>query len=554
MNRSAFPLPSSPSVLLPVRVSRNEWRWVLAWGLLLLFITSLPYLMGVLLSTPDSHFGGFIMGAEDGNSYVAKMEQGRSGAWLFHLVYTSEPHQGGLFYLHYILLGKVAGLLGVHSLLVYHLGRLFTNMFALGSFYLLTAWFTPHLMVRRVAFLLFGFTAGLGWLWMLLGVWFGFQTMPIDLWVPEASFFLAALTFPHYTFSLGLQLWVIIGTLWYLDRGHWLAWLLAAAAGLLVTLVHPYKLVIVMPIFGVYVLWRWYRGLDGLWQPLLRLLLVLLPTLPYLVYGVVVFSINPAFRAWRLQNEALAPAPYYIILGYGWLLLPAVMGVWHYRPWNPRPGLLADNGHSTFLVVWLVVTPLLVYLPSPLQRRFLDGYQPVLAIFGAVGIVWLLQRVQHRLLRGLVLAALVIPLVLTNLLLVVGPMLTLPARYASVYHSAGQQTAFRWLADNSNDAEFEVVLTAFNTGNVLPVYAPQRVMVGHGLETINFAEKQQLVAHFFTAAAGDRWRQQLLAQHHISYVYYGPYEQALGDFDPAVAAYLDQVYTNGPVTIYRVVD
>jgi hypothetical protein len=546
-------------VVFPVQTSLREWRWVLGWGLLLAVITALPYLVGVMLATPESNFGGFIMGAEDGNSYVAKMEQGRTGAWLFHLDYTSEPHQGGLFYLHYIMLGKLAGLLGLPSLLVYHLSRVVTNIFALGSFYFLAAYFVPQITARRAAFLLFGFTAGLGWLWMLLGLWLGFQTMPVDLWVPEASFFLAALTFPHYTLSLGLQLWVIVGTLWYLNSGRWLAWLLAALAGLLVTLVHPYKLIIVLPIFGVYLLWRWYRGLDGLWRPGSRLFLIWLPTLPYLVYTAVTFERNPAFRTWRMQNEALAPAPLYVLLGYGWLLLLALVGVWRHRTWVKTA---ENSGQETFLLIWLVVTPLMVYLPSPLQRRFLDGYQPVLAVFGGIGLVWLLSQVGHRLVRGVMLALLILPLVLTNLFLIVGPLLTMPGRYAPLYYPASQQSAFRWLAANSNGSEHgqsagadvEIVLAAFDTGNVLPVYAPQRVMVGHGLETIDFAEKQRLVNRFFTASTPDEWRQRLLADHRISYVYYGPHEQAIGGFDPAVAPYLSPVYTDGPVTIYRVVD
>ncbi|HHN93967.1 MAG TPA: hypothetical protein ENK17_04300, partial [Anaerolineae bacterium] len=55
------------------RVSRREWRWVLGASAVILLLTSLPYLYGLLLSSPEAQFGGFVIGVEDGNSYLAKM-------------------------------------------------------------------------------------------------------------------------------------------------------------------------------------------------------------------------------------------------------------------------------------------------------------------------------------------------------------------------------------------------------------------------------------------------------------------------------------------------
>ena len=94
-------------------ISRAEWRWLIVWIVIALIVTSVPYLIGAARSTNDRVFGGFVIAIEDGYSYLAKMNQGAHGAWLFTLPYTSEPHTPTIFYEFHLLLGKAAALLGV---------------------------------------------------------------------------------------------------------------------------------------------------------------------------------------------------------------------------------------------------------------------------------------------------------------------------------------------------------------------------------------------------------------------------------------------------------
>ena len=88
-------------------MTRSEWRWVSIWIVVALLVTSVPYLVGWLRSTPDRVFGGFAFAIEDGYSYLSKMKQGAEGLWLFQLPYTSEAHTPTIFYLFYLLLGKL---------------------------------------------------------------------------------------------------------------------------------------------------------------------------------------------------------------------------------------------------------------------------------------------------------------------------------------------------------------------------------------------------------------------------------------------------------------
>jgi len=150
-------------------IERTEWLWALAWSLVILLVTGLPYLYGTMLSTPDAHFSGFVIGLEDGHSYLSKMEQGRAGRWLFQLAYTPEPHQGEPFFLFYILLGKLGRLTPWSNAVIFHLSRLVTVPMGLLAFYYFATYFSPEHRVRRLAFLIFGLTGGLGWLWLSLG-------------------------------------------------------------------------------------------------------------------------------------------------------------------------------------------------------------------------------------------------------------------------------------------------------------------------------------------------------------------------------------------------
>jgi hypothetical protein len=45
-----------------ITIRDPEWRWAIGWSGVILLLTSLPYLYGAFLSTPEMHFSGFIIG------------------------------------------------------------------------------------------------------------------------------------------------------------------------------------------------------------------------------------------------------------------------------------------------------------------------------------------------------------------------------------------------------------------------------------------------------------------------------------------------------------
>jgi hypothetical protein len=524
-------------------VCRKEWLWVLAWSVVIVIITSLPYLYGAIISTPESEFSGFVTGLEDGHSYLSKMQQGRSGYWLFRLAYTPEPRQAELFFLFYILLGKIAGLTNLPNVLIFHLGRLVTIPLGLLGFYYFAAYFIEQVRVRRFAWLIFSFTGGLGWSWLILGGAAELGRMPVDLWVPDASFFLAALTYAHLPLAQGLLLLLSVASFEFVCQGQKWIGFLAAGCGLAVSLIHPQTLPVISLILGLHILWQHYHQKQQLFIKMTRLVLIILPTLPYLLYVFVVFNRNPAFITWRVQSLTYSPAPLHYLLGFGFTLIFAAIGFGLTWP--------AVEPKHRFLQVWVIAVPVLVYLPITLQRRFLDGYQAPLAVLAAIGLSWVIEKIHGRFWQAGTVILVLVGMSLTNVLLATGAMITVAQRSRPIFIPVAEVEAARWLGQHVTADD--VVLAAYETGNYLPTRMPARVFVGHGPETVYSDEKRKMLDQFF-APENDNLRRQLLRDYHITFLFYGLVERALGSFSPAEASYLQQAYDNGVVQIYRVVE
>lgn len=552
--------PSRPLTLSPraTHISPAEWRWVVLVALGVLALTSLPYLVGWAASTPERLFGGFVFAVEDGNSYLAKMRLGARGDWLFHDVYTAEPHEGGLFFLFHLLLGKLAALAGWSLILTYHLARLAFGFILLLVTYRFIAAFASLRRVRRLAFLLVALSGGLGWLLVALGATNWLNSPPLDVYLPEGYTFLAVFGFPHLAAARSLLLGGLLFLLRAFERGQACFALAAGVAWLAMGLIVPFYVVIA----GVVVVG--YLIACALAPPLSRPVgrrfwpfaaLAGGVAAPVVLYSLIAFSTNPVFRAWSQQNLILSPHPLHYVLGYlvpGLLAVPGARVAWR------------KVGHGRLLVAWVVIAPLLVYIPFNLQRRLIEGFQVPLSLLAAYGFYFGLASVLRRrtedggrritggvssVLRpppSIAQAALLLLSVLTPLMLVVGGTMAALAREQPIFHSASEVAALDWLEANAPpDA---LVLSAYETGNYLPTRADVRAFLGLGPETVDLPRKRALVAEFYRSGKPD-----VLWAYGVNYVIAGPRERVLGSFDLDAAPFLERVYANDDYAIYRVV-
>jgi uncharacterized membrane protein len=115
------------------------------------------------------------------------------------------------------------------------------------------------------------------------------------------------------------------------------------------------------------------------------------------------------------------------------------------------------------------------------------------------------------------------------------------------FRTQEEVAALEWLRDNTEGDD--LVLASYETGNYVASRAGNPVVLGHWAETVNWEQRVEEIGHFF-GPAGDLWREAFLARNSIDYLWFGPQERALGEFDPDQAAYLKPVYTGIETIIY----
>jgi hypothetical protein len=538
------------------KVTRSEWRWVVIWIAVALIVTSVPYLVGWLRSTPDRVFGGFAFAIEDGYSYLSKMKQGADGLWLFQLPYTSEAHTPTIFYLFHLLLGKFSALTGLSTPLVYHLARLVFDAILLAVIYRFVALFTAWRPMRRIAFLLIIFSGGLGWLLILLGQTNWLDSAPIDLISPEAYTFLILYGLPHLALARAMLLLGLI-VLWKNPAAEFKSAVLAGLCWLIMGLLGPFYVAVIgaIVIVGLLAEAIVVRKID--WRAVGRAALAgLIASLP-LIYTFIIVATDPIWKVWADQLVILSPHLLHYVLGYALVGLLAVLGIvktWKWRVIDPK------------LIGWLIAVPLLIYLPFNSQRRLIEGWQIPLVFCAAIGLVYvvlpawsrsrLVKRLtQHRRytvhgLRNWLLAGLLLLSATTYVVMLVEQTARMIARADLGFRDGAELAALRWV-DKRVTAD-DVILSSYNTGNFLPTVVGAKAFLGHGPETAYSEAKRLLVKQFYAAETTAEWRREFLRQWPITYVFFGPLEKKVGLFDPAQANYLTLEYDQGGYQIYRV--
>jgi hypothetical protein len=557
--------------------SRTEIRWVLWFALLVSLLTSLPYLVGAFTGGEDWVFTGFVFGAEDGNSYIANMLSGSAGSWLFRTPYTTQPQSGALIFPHYILLGKLATSNGQHGqlLVLYHLFRIFSIFLVCLATYQFIALFIQEISLRRWGLALGTLGGGAGWLILLFG-WQDWLTrlplsdipglnIPLALYSPETFGFLALYGIPHVALARALLLW---GLRFYLqlasqDSNEPFPWLKGALAGitwLLVLLAQSLTGMVTGAAATFYLIglgiWQGIRQFSGKntnWPRIQRAVKVTfwvgIFALPLVIYYIVLFQRDSVMRLWNLQSPLPSPNPIFYLFAYGLLIPFAILGgarMIRRRPWI---GWLP--------VGWVLALPVLAYAPFNMQRRLVDGIWIALIVLALASISVSFTsdekpaRTPSRRLRRCFYGFSSLGFI-ASLILLTGGISAALNPSPPLYRPADQARIFHELARIS--APGEVVLSSSETGNPLPAFAPLRVVIGIGTLTVSYEQVAADVKSFYLSTTPDLQRQMLLEQWGVDYVYWGPHERQLGEWDPNQAYFLEKIISTGDHELFRVLD
>ncbi len=528
----------------PFRLS-PEVRHALVVGALALLLSSLPYVVGYTAQMPDRVFDGAVAVLPDYHSHLAKMQQGLRGEWLYRLMHTSEDHPGALLQTFYVALGHVARLTRLPLPLMYHVARVAFGALFFVAVYRFVAAFKPLPAIRRAAFTLVAFSSGLGWLMLIVAPAGPGGISPIDFWLVDANSFFGLLMFPHFNVVAALLLTIytrLIGRFDLQPSSFTLRYALTTALlAFLLTAIHPYAIAtFVGPTiaFGILKLIRRQRlPADG-WRLTAA---AMLGAAPAFVYSAIIFLTEPAFKLWGVQLFLPSPPPIYYVTGFGLVLALALVGAGRF--------VREQGDRAVLTLLWIAVVSVMVYLPVGVQRRFIEGLHVPLCLVAAYGLLALVERLSTRARFVIVNFALAIAS-MSNVYMVIGYTAAAAARSDRLFHPADLIAAINWLGANS--AWTDTVLAAESTGSLIPARIGHRVVLGHAIETLHYADRQRDVVSFFDAYTPDADRIALLSRLGVRYVVYGEDARALGSFDPASVDYLREVYASGAVTVYSV--
>lgn len=525
---------------------RREVRFVFLLAALLLVWTALPELAGRLLAEPGAvpYIGG------DNGVYFGYIEQVRQGAWLFRDLYTTEPQPYGLLNIFWLTLGLAGRVSGATPDLIFFLARLiFAPVVALAALFAAKT-FLPDHADRRIALSLALFGAGIGAWVVIARSLVGFppagDALPIDLWVPEMSVTLSALSTPHFLASIAVIITILSLTCRFAQTPTLRRALGAAVLVLALGQFHTYYVPLVGAVAAAGMLALRPTG-RRFWQSLGFLVLLAVAG----VLGALPYAWLSATDLTTILRNATNRTPMLdwgaAVVGGGFFLPLAVVGV--VRGWKER------RPAWRFLCVWVAVQMVFIVMPLPWQRKMTEALIVPLAFLAAPELRRIARALAVRmpaslaairpLLAGAALFVLFGGSTMMQMLIVAGPtMYSTP-----ITPSPADMRAFAWIR-GSMTADAVIAATA-ERSNGIAGFTGRRVYAGHWSETVNIEMHLAALSWLGNGAVSDAARLRFLRHAGITHVYIGRLERKEWQWNPGVGG-LTPAFEDGEVTIYVV--
>ena len=535
-------------------ITSKEWRWLCGLAVAVMLITIAPIAYGYLKTPPGQVFSAqHFVSADDWFVYYMLINQADHGNFFLSDLYADMPHRPVLRPL-WGSVGLLATTFKLPAPAAFHLARLLLIPVFFFVAYLFIALVFSDRRQRQLAAFFLAFSSGLGTFFLHRLVLNprnysqGHFQWPMDLWVPDFNTFLSLYTSPHFIAATILLLLIFLFLLLYLRTPVWRYPLAAGGAALLLFLVHPFQVVKVFVLLAAFcLLLAWQRQ----WQPLRASLrffaTVLAISFPSVAYYLWLLNVDDLTLLRSLQNlNPSTPLPLTLV-ALGGLLIGALYAVWELR----QAKRLAQPVYL-FLCAWAFGQLLLLYLPVAYPRRLALGMHipfVLLTIHAWFSIRQRYAAVVRRYLPQIVMVALLVFLPST-LFAISADIMVFRLESEQSYLPQTTMDAFAWLRRSA--PKNSLIFSDLKTGLVLPAYAQRVSYLGHAVETPHYRARQDEPLLFFAGRWTVEQEQRFLQQRHITHVFFGPRERLLGSYNPDGKPYLEQVYRNAEVTLYRV--
>ena len=519
----------------------KDRKKIIYFAIAVMIITTIPYLVGFASQDDAWKFSGFVIGVEDGNSYIAKMLSGANGDWLFRTPYSAEKQKGLLAFLPYILLGKMTSPPAQHDQLValFHGFRFISGVLAIIAGYDFITLFIKKTRWRWWALIILVLGGGGGWILVLVEKKNFMGSLPLDFISPESFGFLNLLGLPHLALARACFLW---GFTAYLKK---MPGYIIGAFWISLGFLQPVFVVIAWALVGMHLilitmltLWVQENNWDETWKKnrgyIKEAITGIVISAPLIVYTAISFFTNPYLKIWAEQNKLPSPHFLHYLIAYGIFSPFVILGLLKL--------IRMDRNNGYFLAGWLILLPVLVTAPVPTQRRLAEG------IWAAIIISMISYFENRNRLRALEILyfSCAFP---STLILLIGSISAARIQSRPIFRPVSEIQAFEYLTKNVLTKA--VVLSSYDSGNNLPAWANHRVVLGHGPETRNRYEVENEILLFFSPEASDDFRDEIINKYNVNYIFWGPSERELGEWDPSRTEFLLETYNKNEFSIYR---
>ncbi len=540
-------------------IDKKEWRFVFLIAAAVVIITALPYLYGYFSAPPNLYYlGTQSFNPADVPNYYSWIEQIKQGNFLLKGLMTSENQVALLFNPFFLVMGLTAKIFNLSSPLVFQLFRTMLIPVGLVVSYTFISYFFNEKFKRKTCLVLLAFSSGLGALASeLLNkistdpslFWYYW---PMDLWVTESNTFLTFYHNPLHLLALIFIISIFLFLLLAFDNNKIKYSLTAGFLALTLFLFHPYHPPTIYAVTAVYLLLIFIKEKKIKWDMVKHYAILVAVSLPSVLYHLILLRYDwIRSNAWK-QWFGYTPALWVTAISFGLPLLFALIGIL-----TIKRNKEADRKFF-FVVAWFITSFFLIYfwfLNWP--RKLTHGLHVPIIILATVGLFAVYDYLkQKNIIRKLNLsgAALILPAIVllgfSNFYAVARDFKFYHEKNSLFYISQEEKEAMDWIKENTT--KDSSILASNFMGNLIAGFSGRAVFSGHAAETAKFAEKMDDLNWFFGNNLDDERKKEFLKKYNLDYVFCSNLEKQMGNFKPEEKKYLETVYQNSQVVIYKV--